>query len=240
MFYFRINRIRIRDNREAPAFLGLFGPDRAEVKIVSFVATDDLRLPGLDAFRKEKNAAARRRLLAEAARRVAATRVLAEVEGVRDGQAMTFGDTGYVLYQGPRIPEQLHWTLLAFESDRDVREFGAAVEAAATGEGLGSLARELAILLGAAANPGFAAAAAIAKVLAGALARSLKRDGDDMIGALYMSLNRREHYPHGERKRDGVADLTGNMVVDYSLFGFDRKVESGRRKAEGRRENAGK
>jgi len=70
MFYFRINRIRIRDNREAPAVLGLFGPDRAEVKIASIVTTDDLALPGLDRLARVKGAKEREKLLAAAARRV--------------------------------------------------------------------------------------------------------------------------------------------------------------------------
>jgi len=107
------------------------------------------------------------------------------------------------------------------ESDRDVRELGATIDAAATSEGLAGLAKEIAVLLSATASPGFAAGVAIAKHLAAGLAAGLKRKGDDLIGALYMSLNRREHYPHAERKRDDVADLTGNMWVDYSLFGYD-------------------
>ena len=222
MFYFRINRIRIRDNREAPAVLGLFGPDRAEVKIASIVTSDDLSLPGLDRLARLKGSKARERLLAAAARKVAATRVVAAVDHVKDGHVMTFGDAGYVLFQSKRIPEQLHWTLLAVESDRDVREIGAAIEAAASGENLSALAREVAVLLSAAASPAFAAGVAIAKHLAAGLAAALKRNREDMIGALYMSLNRREHYPHVERKRDDVADLTGNMWVDYSLFGYDQ------------------
>ena len=51
MFYFRINRLRIEDNREHPHFLdpfNLFDTDRAEVKLCSFVTTGDVALPDLD------------------------------------------------------------------------------------------------------------------------------------------------------------------------------------------------
>ena len=40
-----------------------------------------------------------------------------------------------------------------------------------------------------------------------------------------MSLNRWEHYPNGERNSEGVPDLTGNMLIDYSIFGFDDQAK---------------
>ncbi len=88
-------------------------------------------------------------------------------------------------------------------------------------EGFDDFVDNLAQVVGAAGNPGFAAGVAIAKYIAGVVAGNLSRRKDDLAGLLYMSLNRREHYPHGERKRDDVPDLTGNMLVDYSLFGFE-------------------
>jgi len=42
---------------------------------------------------------------------------------------------------------------------------------------------------------------------------------DDQIGLSYQSFNRFEHYPHGERKRDDVPDLSNNVRIAYSLFG---------------------
>ena len=91
MFYFRINKLKIVDNRENCRFLHVFGSDAAEVRLNSFITTDETRLPNMD----------------------------------------------------------------------------------------------------------------------------------EMIGVLCMSLNRLKHYRHGERKRDNVPDLTNNMFVDYSIFGFD-------------------
>jgi flagellar protein FlgJ len=33
-----------------------------------------------------------------------------------------------------------------------------------------------------------------------------------------------EHYPHGTRDRQDVPDTTGNILVDYTLFGFENEV----------------
>lgn len=44
-----------------------------------------------------------------------------------------------------------------------------------------------------------------------------------MIGILYMSLNRREHYLHGDRKKDNVPDLQNQMTINYPIFAYDRK-----------------
>jgi hypothetical protein len=33
-----------------------------------------------------------------------------------------------------------------------------------------------------------------------------------------MSLNRREHYLHRERKADNIRDLTNNIQIDYSVI----------------------
>ncbi|MDR1121799.1 MAG: hypothetical protein LBM08_12890 [Dysgonamonadaceae bacterium] len=35
------------------------------------------------------------------------------------------------------------------------------------------------------------------------------------------ALDRAEHYPHGLRDRQDVADTTGNLLVDYTLFGIE-------------------
>jgi hypothetical protein len=45
-------------------------------------------------------------------------------------------------------------------------------------------------------------------------------------GYWQMTLNRAEHYPHGVRDRQDTADTTGNILVDYTLFGFENEVEN--------------
>ena len=70
-------------------------------------------------------------------------------------------------------------------------------------------------------NPSYALAVGIGKFVTKMVAERRSKNQDHMIGVLYISLNRLEHYRHGERKRDNVPDLTNNMFVDYSIFGFD-------------------
>jgi hypothetical protein len=48
---------------------------------------------------------------------------------------------------------------------------------------------------------------------------------DDLVGYWQMTLNRAEHYPHGTRDRQDTADTTGNILVDYTLFGFENVTE---------------
>ncbi len=74
-------------------------------------------------------------------------------------------------------------------------------------------------LLAAAATPQLTAAAAIAKFVSRAIPQVLVRNRDDQVGLYYLSLNRMEHYPNGERKRDNMPDLSNNVRVDYSIFG---------------------
>ena len=47
MFHFRINRLKIVDNREDRQILCIFGADWAEVKLNRFIMTDETRLPGM-------------------------------------------------------------------------------------------------------------------------------------------------------------------------------------------------
>ncbi len=219
MFYFRLNKVRIIDNRES-GFL-FFKRDLAEIKMISFITTGDTSFPDLDAFLQETDSQEKAKLAAAMVSQVVSNRILATIDNVKDDQSITFGDTGYVLFQRDVIPTDFNWCFMALENDGDVRNVGETIEEVVQHEDFGDFVSNLALVVGAASNPGFAAGVAIAKYIAGVVAGNLGKRKDDLAGLLYMSLNRREHYPHGERKRDDVPDLTGNMLVDYSLFGFD-------------------
>ncbi len=87
----------------------------------------------------------------------------------------------------------------------------------------GKFTDNISSLLGSVPNPSLTAAVAISKFAVNVISKVAKQNHDDLIGILYTSLNRRQHYPHGERKRDRVPDLSNNMLIDYSIFGFDEK-----------------
>ena len=64
----------------------------------------------------------------------------------------------------------------------------------------------------------------MAKFVTQIVAQNMKRAGDQQLGLVYMSLDRAQHYAHGDRKVDAMRDLTGNMAIDYSIFAFERAI----------------
>jgi hypothetical protein len=221
MFYFRINKIRIIENMENPKFLGIFGDDLAQVKIVSFITSDSMQLPDISKFIITNQVSKKRTILSEAVRQVVNSRVLTTIQNVKDNHIMYFGDTGYVLYSSKTIPYHLDWQLVAYESDRNIEDAALLTETIISNNEFDNFSDNLMVLLKKVKNPGYIAAAAIGKFAAKIIAQIAKSNKDDMIGIMYMSLNRMQHYPHGIRNKINVPDMTNNMYIDYSLFGFD-------------------
>ena len=224
MFYFRVNKIVILDNGAVKPFLGIFGHDFADVKFLSFVTPNNIDLPGLDDFARTTDPAQRKALLAQAVSAVIASRELTQVSRVTDHAILTFGDTGYVLYESPTIPDSFNWTFLAIKSNQGFRDIGAHTQEVIQDPKFGSFADGLVTLIttgAGAVNPAYAAGIAVAKFATQIAAQNMAKSGDKELGLIYMSLNRAEHYPHGERKVDGVVDLTNNMTFDYSIFAFE-------------------
>ncbi len=240
MFFFRLNKITVFSNRESRRILGLFGKRRkAEMRIMSFVTTEFTELPNLSELSQTIDPAAQKRIIEQAVASVVGSRQLTTVENVRSNQKLTFGDTGYVVYQSEHIPEHFDWLLLVMEDDTDVRDSAAMVQAIVEHPEFGQLSHNLIGVLGKVPNPAFVVASEIGKFAINLLTERGKKNKDDQVGLLYLSLNRHEHYPFGERKRDDVPDLTQNMLVDYSLFGIE-PTGGGTRKKTGKRATAKK
>ncbi|MBI2839434.1 MAG: hypothetical protein HYX75_14055 [Acidobacteria bacterium] len=70
-------------------------------------------------------------------------------------------------------------------------------------------------------EPGIHGGVALMKSVVEILASNLMKKKHDVAGLLYTSRDSPERSPHRGRKRDEVADFTGNMFVDYSLSGID-------------------
>ncbi len=221
MFYFRLNKVKIIDNREKG--FPLFSKDRAEVILVSLITVGNTDLPELANIMSAKSEEEKRKIIKETVKRCISSRTFVEIQNVRDNQTLTFGDTGYVLYQNETIPDDFNWIFLAIESDKKTRDFGQFLEDIVEKDDFSSFSRDLLETLSktASINPAYAAGLSIAKFITGILAVVLKNDKDDLIGVLYTSLNRREHYPHSDRKKDNVPDITHNMLMDYTIFGYE-------------------
>jgi hypothetical protein len=209
-FAFRINKIKILKNRE-------WG--KGEVKLLSFVTGKDVNLPPLDDLQRTTDTSKKKRLIKAATQSVLSAKVLMRIDNIQDGHKMTFGDTGYALYTTDNIPVSFNWSLLAFELDEDINAIGQQIDDVVNKPEFDGFIDNVLTLTAAAANPAAAAGVAIAKFVFGVVTKAMIKKVDDQIGIVYQSFNRFEHYPHGERKKDDVPDLSNNMFVDYSIFG---------------------
>jgi hypothetical protein len=73
-------------------------------------------------------------------------------------------------------------------------------------------------------NPILTAAIGVGGVVISLLHQKLRANKDDLVGYWQATLNREEHYPHGIRDRQDVSDSTGNIRIDYTLFGFEKSI----------------
>jgi hypothetical protein len=231
MFYARINKMKIFDNREG--FLGLFNK-RAELRIYSYVSAADetgyeLSLqwqPTLSALLELPDEAARKQFLldatlAEADRFAQSAQI--EINGVKDSQTLLFGEAGLAIYASEHIPDTLNIRLWVIESDNDIRNFALDADKVLDSDAFKGLfaAVETALVV---VNPALSGAIAIGGVVVSLLRQKLRANKDDLVGYWQASLNRAEHYPHGARDKQDVYDTTGNILVDYTLFGFENTV----------------
>jgi hypothetical protein len=210
MFFFRLNKIRIVNNRE------LIG--RAEVRILSFITTDHNPLPELDGFFATNDPVAKRTILEAAVGGVLQANIFPEIQKIRDNHVLFFGDTGISLLTSETIPGNFNWQLVAIDNDQDIRENAALIESIIADEGFDGFVNNVGTLIGIAANPAFELGVQVAKFVAKTILKIAKAKKDDQIGILMMSLNRAEHYVHGHRNAENVPDISGNMFVDYTIF----------------------
>ncbi len=220
VFYFRINKVKIIDNETTKGFLGL-GRDLATVQLWSLIVSGNMDLPNLDELLKTTDPQRKKELVMDIVKAVAATRRLTPIESVKDNQTAFFGDTGYVLYQSKEIPEDFSWQFTAIKLNDRTRDVGAEILGVVNHQEFGSFANSLPALIGGTMNPGYTAAVEVGKFIFSIVGDVLSKKRDQQIGLLYMSLDRVEHYPHGVRNSQDVVDLTGNMYVDYAIFGYD-------------------
>jgi flagellar protein FlgJ len=229
MFYARINKIKVFNNREG--FLGLF--NSAEMRIYSYAAGYSVNIPPsvppltlTDLINLDETA--RLQKLQEAVETEVnkfAQSATLEINGVKDNQSLLFGDSGLLIYQSDAIPTTLDLQLWVIESDEDVRRFALDAEQVIDSNAFKSLfvLVETALTV---ASPVLSGTIAISSVVANLLRKKLQANKDDLVGYWQATLNRAEHYPHGSRDKQDIPDTTGNIRVDYTLFGFENKIEN--------------
>jgi hypothetical protein len=128
-----------------------------------------------------------------------------------------------VIYHSEAIPEALNIQLWMIESDEDIRNFAIDADKILDSDAFKGLYAtvETALVI---TNPVISGVIAVGGVVVNLLRQKLRANKDDLVGYWVASLNRAEHYPHGLRDKQDVYDTTGNILVDYTLFGFEDNV----------------
>lgn len=229
MFYFRLNRILIHSNRRKTLFKKR---DKTDLEIYCFVTTGTRPLPALKGLTAEADEAKKALMLKKAVMQAVESRVFTPVENVKDDHVLTFGDTGFVLYEDDKIPDDFHFQMVLIGSRIKQRNTAKLLQEVEKDAEFPGFIKSAAQLAGIASNPAVAVGAEIGKFLTKYLLRVAADQDDDQLGLVYQSWNRKEHYPHGERKRDDNQDLTGNIRYDYSLFGFEKQKPRRKKKDE--------
>ncbi len=208
-FAFRLAKLKLLKTRE-------IGP--AEIKLLSFVTADDATLPDLSEYITTDDTARRKAIITDATAKVLSTKVLMQVEHVKHDQTFTFGDTGYALYTAQSIPESFNWSLLVLASNRSVEFWGRQIDAVIENPKFDGFSESLLTVLRKAANPSYTAGVAVAKFVLDEVGAMLARDNEKQVGVVYQTFDRYEHYPEGRRQGTDMPDLSGNVLIDYSIF----------------------
>lgn len=211
MFYLRLNKLRIYSNG---SLLGM-----TEVQLMSFVTLGEADFPMLNEFFRTSDAAQKRELVSQAVARVVSSRVMPQIQRVKDHQIIYFGDTGYNVFVSDTIPESINWMLVAIKSNQELVDNATLLSQILTGKNISSLVSTIG-MLSSASSPVTSAVSTLTTLVAESILKLCANSKDQQLGLLLTSFTRQEHYPFGKRDSQNVPDATGNMKVDYTIFGF--------------------
>lgn len=220
MFRFRINRIKISDAKNS-LDSKVLESNSTVLKLISFITTENSILPDMSCFLKTTDINQKKILLRQAIEKVVSTRIYTEIDTLTDNHTMLFGTPGYVLYKSNQVPNEFDWQFIACENVHEINEEAQMVEKIVNDSNFSDFTNYLANNIGKAFNPSHSAAVSIARYAINVSSRIAKQNHSSLLGLSYTSLNRRQHYIYGGRKKDRIADLTNNMFIDYSIFGYD-------------------
>ncbi|MFN3753697.1 hypothetical protein [Flavobacterium sp.] len=212
MFYVRINKIRIVKNGE------LIG--KGELQLMCFINHSEVSFPSLESFFETTDVDEQNKLIESAIKQVVQSRILMPIHKVKDKSIITFGDTGYIVYKANKIPTDFSIQLLGIEKDKKARNNATILKNILSKENLNTIVDNISSLVSE-TNPVNKAIVVLFDLVAQSILTLVSNDKDDQVGYFLSSFIRELDYPHGTRDRQDVTDLTGNMFVDYTLFGTD-------------------
>ncbi|NVN96409.1 MAG: hypothetical protein HXX18_14130 [Bacteroidetes bacterium] len=220
MFHFRINRIKISDTKEYNSSL-IFEPKSSVIKFINFITTENSLLPDMSYFLKTTDISQKKIVLRQVIKKVISTRIYKEINPMADDHTLLFGTPGYVLYKSNQVPNNFEWQFIACENDQDMGDEGQMLENIVNDSNFTNFTNYLAGSIGKTDNPSHSAAVSIARYALNVTSRIAQQNHNALLGISYTSLNRRQHYIYGGRKKERISDLTNNVFVDYSIFGYD-------------------
>jgi hypothetical protein len=210
MFYLRLNKLRIYSN---DSLLGM-----SDIQLMSFVTHGEADFPMLKEFFRNSNINVKRELVSQAVARVISSRVIPQIQHVKDDQHIYFGNTGYNIFVSSTIPHNINWMLLAVKSNQQKVDNVDLLTEILTKKNLTNMINSISLAAGA-TSPVTVAVNTLATLVAESILK-LGTPKDKQLGLLLTSFTRQEHYPYGKCDAQNAPDVTGNMEVDYTIFGF--------------------
>jgi hypothetical protein len=217
MFFFRLNKVKIRDNGDGK-FLGILGSDKSKIQFISLVVSESISLPDLGDIINENDGAKRKELLKEAVLGVASAITFTPIHGVKDNTDVTFGDTGVVIHKSDVMPKFFGWEFLVVKLNKDNRDLGEELNGVVNDEKFDGFAANFPKLIGKTAAAPYTAGVEIGKFIFNAFTKHLSKQKDKQLGILEMSFIKQLDYKNGSREGVGVQDESGNLRIDYSII----------------------
>lgn len=211
MFYVRLNKLRIIKNGD------LIG--KGEIQFMSFINQSSDSFPNLNEFFETNDENRKKEIIKDSVSNVIQSRILMTIYKVKDKSIITFGDTGYIVYKEDKIPQDFSWQIVGVELDKKMRDNAALIKAVLTDSNMNVITKGIEALAKT-TNPISGAVVELSKLVVGVILDIAKNKKDDQIGYYLSSFIEKLDYPNGIRDKQDVPDLTGNMFVDYSIFGY--------------------
>ncbi|KAF2514164.1 hypothetical protein [Flavobacterium foetidum] len=212
MFYVRLNKLRIIKNGD------LLG--KGEIQFMSFINQSTDSFPDFNEFFETNDENRKKEIIKDAVSRVIQSRILLTINKVKDKSIITFGDTGYIVYKENKIPKDFSWQIIAVDLDKKTRDNAGLIKSILTDANISTITKGIEVLAKT-SNPISGAVVELSKLVTGIILDLAKNKKDDQVGYFLASFIEKLDYPNGIRDRQDVPDLTGNIFVDYSIFGYE-------------------
>ncbi len=218
MFYLRLNKVKIYDNGK---FAFMKKRDKTTVQLVSLINNGAGDLPTLTDLIEDNSEEGKKKALDAAVKNSVYSRVLSKIENIKDNHEFTFGDAGYVVYSSSSVPDLLNWQFLAIGDRKTMRTKAQIYKDILESDGYPGFQDDVLSLVTTVASPVTSAAIEIGEFVARTILGLYAESQDKQLGLYYTSLVRQQDYPYVNRKGLDESDLSGNMKIDYEIFGFE-------------------